>query len=323
MARPWRIQYNGAIYHVMSRGVARGIIFLADEDYRQFLEYLERVTEKFGLEIFAFVLMENHYHLFLRTKEANLSKAIQWLQTSYGVYYNRRHNRSGHLFQGRYKSILVDEEFYWQHLSFYIHLNPIRAGIVRELNDYRWSSYHDYVRTKKVHKWVLSEEVLRGLDRTEEKAKIKYQELIMEASGQEKKILEEIKYGLVLGSDKFVSWVKEKFVNPKVIDRELPQQRMFGEEEITERILNGVMEEFGVDREKLTKRKRLREEIARDVAIYILYSRTGLSNKSIGEIFEVSPTAIGKTGIRIKEHIKEDKEFKNKVEKIVNSVFEV
>ena len=113
MARPWRIQYNNAVYHIVSRGVAQGAIFSTEEDYDRFLGYLEKASEKFLLEIFAFVLMGNHYHLFLRTKAENLSKSMQWLQTSYSIYFNRRYRRSGHLFQGRYKSILVGDDSYW------------------------------------------------------------------------------------------------------------------------------------------------------------------------------------------------------------------
>jgi REP element-mobilizing transposase RayT len=90
--------------------------------------------EKFNLDIFAFVLMGNHYHILLRTNEANLSRTMQWIQTAYSVYYNRNHKRSGHLFQGRYKSVLVEDESYWHILSLYIHLNPIRAGMVKKLS---------------------------------------------------------------------------------------------------------------------------------------------------------------------------------------------
>ena len=323
MARQWRIQYEGAIYHVMSRGVIRGAIFSNDEDYHRFLEYLERAVEKFGLEIFAFVLMGNHYHLLLRTPQANLSKAMQWLQTAYSVYYNLKHQRSGHLFQGRYKSILVGEESYWQSISFYIHLNPIRAGIVKELDEYKWSSYHDYVRMKKSHKWVLPEEVLRELGKSEEASRAKYRQLIMEASGHEKGILEEIRYGLVLGSDKFINWVEKKFVNRVAMSSELPQQKMLGDNEIAKKVLDVVMKEFGMERDRLIKRKRCRHQIARDVAIYILHSRTGLSNKGIGEIFGVSATAIGKASICVREQMGEDKELKRKVESILNSAFEV
>jgi REP element-mobilizing transposase RayT len=268
-------------------------------------------VEKFGLEIFAFVLMENHYHLLVRTKDANLSRTIQWLQTAYSSYYNRRHDRSGHLFQGRYKSILVGEESYWQNLSFYIHLNPIRAGMVEKLEKYRWSSYHDYVRVRKTHKWVSLGKVLRGLGKKEE-AWIKYRHLIMEKCGAEEKILEEIRYGLVLGSDKFVDWVEKEFVNRGDINKELPQQRTLGDNEIIERVLTAVINGFSVERDRLIKRKRCRHQIARDTAIYILHSRTGLSNKKIGEIFGVSPTAIGKASIRVKDQMSKDEGLEKK-----------
>ncbi|MEW6608649.1 MAG: helix-turn-helix domain-containing protein, partial [bacterium] len=148
-------------------------------------------------------------------------------------------------------------------------------------------------------------------------------ELIMERCGQEEKILEEIKYGLVLGSDKFVDWIEKQFVNKGERNRELPQQRMLGDNEIRGKVLNAVINGFGVDSERLIKRKRFRQQTARDVAIYILYSHTGLSNKEIGEIFGVSPTAIGKASMRVRNQMSDHKGFKKKVEDIVNSAFEV
>jgi putative transposase len=158
----------------MSRGVGRGKIFLDNNDCSRFLEYVEKACEKFNLDIFAFVLMGNHYHLFLRTNEPNLSRAMQWIQTSYSVYFNHKHNRSGHLFQGRYKSFVVGEESYWINLSMYIHLNPVRAGIVKEPCKYKWSSYHDYVNSKKVHKWLFSEAVLKNFGTNKQESKKEY-----------------------------------------------------------------------------------------------------------------------------------------------------
>jgi REP element-mobilizing transposase RayT len=140
MARDWRVQYEGAVYHVMCRGVGGEEIFGGSEDYSRFEGYIESAEERFNLMIYAYTLMTNHYHLLLRTNEANLSRAIQWLQSSYGMYYNVKHRRSGHLFQGRFKSIVIENESYFLGLSGYIHLNPIRAGIVsvRELEEYQW-----------------------------------------------------------------------------------------------------------------------------------------------------------------------------------------
>ena len=324
MARPWRIQYNNAVYHIMSRGVAQGEVFYAEEDYHRFLEYLEKASEKFQLEIFAFVLMGNHYHLFLRTKEANLSKSMQWLQTSYSIYLNRKYRRSGHLFQGRYKSILVGEDSYWRGLSFYIHLNPVRAGMVRELEEYQWSSYHDYVKTKKIHHWVSCEEILKGLGKDEKESRVEYRKLIREKSGQEKKFLDEVKYGLILGSEEFISWVQKKFINRlSTRDAELPQKTMVGDNGIVEKVLDEVARYFEVERSQLLQRKRRVPQRARDVCMYILKEHSGLDNKRIGEVFGVSLSAVTKAALRISEQMKTQRRFKKEADQILYSIFKV
>lgn len=327
MARPWRIQFENAIYHVMSRGVGGKTIYLTEGDYLWFLECIERAVEKFQLEIFAFVLMGNHYHLLLRTPQANLSKAIQWLQTSYGVYYNRRHRCSGHLFQGRYKSILVGEESYWARLSLYIHLNPIRAGIVKKLDEYRWSSIHDYIRLKKTHQWVLCEEVLKELGGNSEEQRRRYRQLLKEAGGEEEKIFEELRYGLILGSEKFVSWVERKFIGAKEEDeQELPQRKKVRESrdnERVEKIFKAVMKEFGVEKEELLGRKKCMPNLCRDVGLYLLHAHTGLNNKAIGELFGISSTAVTKSARRVSAGMKGQKEFQRKVERIIRSAFKV
>src|SRR4030042_904598 len=117
MALPWRIQFPGAVYHVTARGNNRQDIFSGPEDRREFLELLGRAASRFGLKVFAFCLMSNHYHLFLCTLQPNLAAAMKWLNGTYTARCNRRHQRSGHLFQGRYKSILVADEAPWPQLS--------------------------------------------------------------------------------------------------------------------------------------------------------------------------------------------------------------
>ena len=139
MARPWRIQYEGAIYHVASRGNGRQALFLEDADRQDFLKLLAQAQDRFHLHLFAFCLMTNHYHLLLRTPDANLSDALKWLNTTFASQFMLRYRRGGHIFQGRFKSVLVEDDTYWQHLSFYIHLNPVRAGIVEEPQEYPWS----------------------------------------------------------------------------------------------------------------------------------------------------------------------------------------
>ena len=136
MARPQKIECEGAYYHVLSRGIQQQAVFLSDQDRRTFLESLTRLSEPFEVGILAYELMDNHYHLLIRTIRANLSKAMQWLATTYTTIFNLRHSRTGHLFQGRFKSILVENEPYLLQLSCSIHRNPLRAGLVQRLADY-------------------------------------------------------------------------------------------------------------------------------------------------------------------------------------------
>ena len=150
MARPIRVEFENAVYHVTARGNERKDIYRDVADREQFLETLEEATERFGLLVHAYCLMGNHYHLLLQTQRANLSDAAGWLQATYSIRFNRRHKRSGHLFQGRFKAHLIEADSYARQLIKYIHLNPVRPKDKRrpvpverrgELSRYRWSSH--------------------------------------------------------------------------------------------------------------------------------------------------------------------------------------
>jgi len=133
MARPLRIEYPGAFYHVINRGNEDEDIYRSVRDRRKFLEYVEDAVCRYSLSNHSYCLMPNHYHLLIEAHEANLSKSIQWLNVSYATYFNNKYQRSGHLFQGRFKSLLVDADEYLKELSRYIHLNPVRANLVSDL----------------------------------------------------------------------------------------------------------------------------------------------------------------------------------------------
>lgn len=165
MARPLRIQFAGALYHVISRGNERRAIVRDDADRHRRLDWLRRTVETHGWRLHAFVLMTNHEHLFVETPEPNLSAGMQYLGGSYTSYFNRRHRRSGHLFQGRFKGHLVEEEGYFRQVSRYIHLNPVRAGMVRRPQDYPWSSYPGYAQARRTVAWVSYDRVLGGFGR--------------------------------------------------------------------------------------------------------------------------------------------------------------
>ena len=236
MARPLRIEYPGAVYHVMARGNQGGAIFKDDKDRKRFLETLEEACEKTGWLIHAYVLMANHYHLLLEIRRTNLSQALQWLNVSYSVWFNRRHGRSGHLFQGRFKSVLVERESWGLELSRYIHLNPVRVpglglgksqrghsravGVdkpdpaqirqrVQRLRRYPWSSYRAYIGAVKVPPWLTTREVLalggRGWQAGE-----KYRTYCEEAicQGAELSPWDKVIGQAVLGTERFVAQVR-------------------------------------------------------------------------------------------------------------------
>jgi YD repeat-containing protein len=169
MARPLRILYPNAFYHVTCRGNDRQVIFRDDHDRRRFLERLRSASVIFSVRVHAYVLMSNHFHLIVETPKANLSEFMRQFNISYTSYYNRRHRRIGHLYQGRFKAILVDQDSYLLELSRYVHLNPIRirskaqrseSERIREISRYRWSSLPGYVDGKRKDSWITYEAVL-------------------------------------------------------------------------------------------------------------------------------------------------------------------
>jgi len=154
MSRPLRIQYAGAIYHLTSRGNAHADIFLDDTDREIFLAALAVVVERFSWRVYAYCLMGNHYHLLAETPQPNLSRGMRWLNGVYTQRFNRRHERAGHIFQGRFKAILVERDSYPLELARYIVLNPVRAGATRAPDAWRWSSYRATAGEAAVPTWL-------------------------------------------------------------------------------------------------------------------------------------------------------------------------
>lgn len=168
MARERRLEYAGAIYHAMARGNRRGDIVVDDRDRERFVETLEEVVESSGWVLYAWVLMSNHYHFLFKTPEPNLVQGMSWFQNTWTRRFNSRHHQWGHLFGGRYKAKPVEEGDYLSRLLAYVHLNPVRAGLVKGkdgLESYAWSSLTDYVQpVRKRRGWVAVERGLNELD---------------------------------------------------------------------------------------------------------------------------------------------------------------
>ena len=154
MARQLRIEFPGAFYHVTSRGNERKAIFKSQRDREKFLSYLESASKRYGAIIHVYCLMDNHYHILIETPLGNLSRIMQHINGAYTTYFNIQRKRAGHLFQGRYKSILIEADVYAKELSRYIHLNPIRAGIVDTPEAYKWSSFQYYAIEREAPQWL-------------------------------------------------------------------------------------------------------------------------------------------------------------------------
>jgi len=163
MPRLPRIEYPGAYYHVINQGVNRSNIYHTEQDYITFLKCLSAAHQKYEIECHGFCLMPNHYHLIIRTPVPHLSMAIRTLSGTYAQYFNRTHERDGPLFKGRFQAILVDADAYLPVLSRYIHLNPVKAGMVKRPQDYRWSSYRCLIKALPCPKWLYMEQIWKEI----------------------------------------------------------------------------------------------------------------------------------------------------------------
>jgi len=206
MARPLRIEYEGAVYHVTSRGNSGARIFHDDVDRSRFLEVLKSVIARFGWICHAYCLMDNHYHLLIETPDPNLSRGMQHLNGVYTQWFNRRHSRYGHLVQGRFKSILVEKESYLLELARYIVLNPVRAKMVRAAKNWKWSSYRATAGQVDPPEFLTVDWLLSQLDTNRARATHAYRRFISEGRGID--VWEELTGGVLVGSEAFIQSLK-------------------------------------------------------------------------------------------------------------------
>ncbi len=220
MARPLRLEYKGALYHVTSRGDRREDIFEDDEDRLQWLANLGKVCCRFNWRIHAYCLMDNHYHLVVETADTNLSKGMRQLNGVYTQYFNRRHNRVGHVFQGRFKAILVDKDAYLLELSRYVVLNPVRALMVKNINKWPWSSYLSMTGKATSPEWLETDWLLSHFSKQRKRAREKYIDFVREGIGLPS-IWTDLKKQVYLGDDKFINKLQKK-IDKKESLEEIP-----------------------------------------------------------------------------------------------------
>lgn len=202
MARPLRLEFAGALYHITSRGNERKAIYVDDTDFELFLTLLGKVCEQYHWVVHAYCLMSNHYHLLVETPDANLSKGMRQLNGTFTQAINRKHKRAGHLFQGRYKAILVDKDAYLLELNRYIVLNPIRANMVRVLDDWPWSNWHAVMGKTTSPAWLATDAVLGMFGKTRKAAREKYEAFVQK--GKDVSVWDKLSNQIFLGDDDFV-----------------------------------------------------------------------------------------------------------------------
>ena len=224
MARPLRVEYEGAVYHITSRGNAKQAIFLGAKDRNRFLEILSRVVERFGWACYAYCLMDNHYHLLIETPTANLSRGMQLLNGMYTQAFNRRHGRAGHVLQGRFKSILVEKESHLLELTRYVVLNPVRAGVVRHPEQYEWSSYRATAGKVEPPRFLSVDWILAQFDRNRMRARGAYCQFVKE--GVDASIWDEVEGGILLGTEEFIARIKP-LLRTEDTDTEIPKRQRF------------------------------------------------------------------------------------------------
>lgn len=306
MARPLRIEYPGAFYHVTSRGNERKDIFRSQRDREKFLEYLGSATARYGARIHVYCLMSNHYHLLLETPLGNLSRIMSHVNGAYTTYFNIKRNRSGHLVQGRYKAILVEKEEYAEELSRYIHLNPVRVGMVEAPARYSWSSYAAYAGLADSPGWLERDFILAHFGSEEKKAQCRYREFVEGMCGKEyPDPLKEVVGSTLLGTQGFVEWVKEEFLKGRAADRGLPALRHFSERPTVEGVWAVAQERFAED-----------QRTARRVALYLCHRYTGSKLREIGRVFGVGESAVSEASRRVNTELKRDQRLRDVVREL-------
>lgn len=226
MARPIRIEYPGAVYHVTSRGNRKGSIFEDDEDRESFLEVLASTVDRYHWVCHAYCLMGNHYHLLIETPQPNLSMGMRQLNGVYTQRFNRAHDGVGHVFQGRFKSIVVEKESYLLELCRYIVLNPVRCGMVEEPGKWPWSSYLATVGRVSRPGFLKVDWLLSQFDRNRDEARRRYERFVYAGINKESP-WDNIRGRVLLGSDGFVAEHEKHLEGAREV-KEIPRVERFG-----------------------------------------------------------------------------------------------
>ena len=306
MARPLRITYPGAFYHITSRGNEQKNVFKNRRDRKKFFEYLNSATQRYNAVIHAFCLMSNHYHLLIETPAGNLPQIMQHINGAYTTYFNVRRGRAGHLFQGRYKAILVEKDEYAKELSRYIHLNPVRAEMVKAPEEYEWSSYRFYIGREKPPEWLHRDFILGYFSNKVSTAQKRYYRFVSSMVNKRAyNPLKDVAGSTLLGSPDFIASIKEKFLSDRQADKDLPALKELVERASIQEILDAVESVLGDQ-----------PVLARSVKMFFCQRHTGERLKDIGAHFGVGESGVSQASRRIRDKMEKDKSLRKKISRI-------
>jgi len=277
MTRPLRIEYPGAVYHITSRGNEKKAVFKDDQDCKIFLDTLQHVNQRYNWFCHAYCLMGNHYHLLIETPDGNLSIGMRQLNGVYTQLFNKRYRRVGHLFQGRYKAILIQKENHLLEVCRYVVLNPVRAGMVERPEDWHWSSYRGTAGRGKSHPSLTTDWILGQLSGKRARAEKAYRQFVQGGMGKTS-IWTEVKGQTLLGDDEFVYSLIDHLKKHKDVS-EIPKSQRY----VNRPSLNQIFQE-GIKMDKLKRDKKIVEALVKhgylqvEIASYLGMHYSTISN---------------------------------------------
>lgn len=274
MTRPIRLEFSGALYHVTSRGDGREAIYLSDDDRLDWLAVLEQVCRRFNWVVHAWCQMSNHYHLLLETPEGHLSAGMRQLNGVYTQNFNRRHARVGHVFQGRYKAILVERDAYLLELARYLVLNPVRAGMVARAQDWPWSSYRAMLSEVPAPAWLNVVHILTTLAEQPEHAIARYLAFVEEGMGRPS-VWNHLKAQMYLGGEAFRKSLQTRMEKTPGAENARAQRRAMGL----------PLEEYVA---------QVRDRSSRNAAIYAAYASGDYTQQELAAAFGLHYASISR-----------------------------
>jgi putative transposase len=307
MSRPLRIEFPGAYYHVMNRGLAHGPIFREDTDREGFLSLVGELYQLWGIEVYAYCLMDTHYHLLLQTPRAGLGRAMRHLDGIYTQRFNRAYGRDGPLFRGRYKAIVIDVEEYFLAVARYIHQNPADADLVGDIDQYRWSSHRAYLNSKVAPKWLNTMAVLSRFGRGVRGWKEYW--AFMHARGEQEcgALYPGKRQSPILGEKDFVQWVKEQLGGEAKVEAEKPESRQVYGYELGA-IIEATARVYGKRVEDLEKKQRGRANEARAMAMYVGRTLGGYKLVEIGRALGLEKySSVSSACLTMKRQVEQEK----------------